>query len=184
MAFLDSVFLQAHVWSASLGSCGFCHKGRTAGPASRPLLRQTQAGAPVHPGKRPCHAGKSPFDHLISQHVSQGWNLSRLGQQDTPSLPFGPVQSECSQSCLRIASSHFCLCQAFGHIHQPLLPQNSHWPPHYRAPLRASHPRAHGAGAPGTQTEWMGFPWHGVGSHETSSQGNLALLFLSPKNVL
>lgn len=111
VAFLDSVFLQALVWSASLGSCGFSHKGRSAGPASRPSLRQTQAGAPAHPGKWPCHAGKSPFDHLISQHASQGWNLSRLGQQDTPSLPLGPVQSECSQSCLRIASFHFCLRQ-------------------------------------------------------------------------
>lgn len=156
MTFLDSVFLQALVWSASLGSCGFSHKGRTTGPASCLLLRQAQAGAPAHPGKWPCPAGKSPFDHLISQHVSQGWNLSRLGQQDTPSLPFGPVQPECSQSCLRNASSRFCLCQLSLKplvTHQPLLPQNSHLSPHYRAPLRASHPRAHGAGAPGTQTE-------------------------------
>lgn len=35
--------------------------------------------------------------------------------------------------------------QAFGHIHRPLLPQNSHLPPHSWAPLRASHPCAHGA---------------------------------------
>lgn len=120
------------MWSASLGSCGFSHKGRKAGPASCLLLRQTQAGAPAHPGKWPCPAGKSPFDHLISQHVSQGWNLSRLGQQDTPSLPFGPVQPECSQSCLRNASSHFCLCQLSLKplvTHQPLLPQNSHLSP-------------------------------------------------------
>lgn len=162
------------VWAPVGFATGAGQPAQPPGPCSDRL----RLGLRHIPRKWPCHAGKSPFDHLISQHVSQGWNLRRLGQQDTPSLPFGPVWSECSRSCLRTASSHFCLCQ---------LP-SSLWsyppaPPTSELTLRASHPCVHGAGAPGTQTEWMGCPWHGVGSHEMSSQENLTLLFLSPKNV-
>lgn len=54
LAPLDSVFLQTHVWSANLGSCGFSRERRMAGPASSPFL----ALAPENPKKRPRSAGK------------------------------------------------------------------------------------------------------------------------------
>lgn len=103
---------------------------------------------------------------LLVQCISEGWNPRRLGQKDTSSLPFGPFQAGCDIHH-RTSVSEFSLATHLAGTWLGLLTQV-----------------LTGAGACSTQAEWVGFPRHGVDSQETPSQGNLALLFLSPKNVL
>lgn len=67
------VFLQTHVWSANLGSCGLSLDARAAeGPAFRTLL-SLRAVAPEHPGKWPLLCWEaSPFVHCwyTAPHLS------------------------------------------------------------------------------------------------------------------
>lgn len=57
LASLNSVFLQTHVWSANLGSCGFSRGGRTAVPATRPWLGRLRLQLQNIPGSGPRYAG-------------------------------------------------------------------------------------------------------------------------------